>query len=208
MKNFLLVLILFPLLSNAKFYKAVVTLNDGNLKNGFVELPDYPDDKNLKFRSEEKGKTEKLSVDLVKGFEFTNDKNEIVKYVTLYLADPKPFTNDKFKFDDKKSWLKVVKEGKINIYVATSVYSPGSGTGGFSTLHVQKENDKYAYFFADGGSGGFNFNMNGFQTTKKYLNTIFGTDCPKLVELLNKDEFNKKGASYLIDLYEKNCGKN
>ncbi len=178
------------------------------MKNGYVELPEYFDDKNLKFRIEEKGKTEKLNIEIVKGFEIINDKNQIVKFATVFLADPKPFTVDKFMLSNKKSWVKVLFDGVLKIYSASAGYSNGTGTGGFSTLHVQKENDKYAYFFADGGSGSFNFNMNGFQTTKKYLNTIFGKDCPKLVESLNKDELNKKGASYLIDLYEQNCGKN
>ncbi len=73
------------------------------MKNGLVELPEHPDDKNLKFKSNEEVKTEKLSIDLVKGFEIINDKKEIVKYVTLYLANPKTFTNDKFKFDKKNN---------------------------------------------------------------------------------------------------------
>lgn len=210
MRKFLILFVLFPILSAAKFYRATIALNDGNLKNGFVELPEYPDDKNLKFKSDEKAKTEKLSIDLVKGFEITNDKNEVVKYVTLFLANPKPFTNDKFKLEEKKSWVKVVRDGNINIYATTSVYSPMAGTGGFSMLYVQKENDKYAYYFANADIKNLkhDYTMNGFQVTKKYLNTIFGTECPKFMEIFNKEDYKNEGYDYIVDLYEQNCGKN
>ena len=127
---------LFQYLQN--FIKATVTFNDGTTKNGFVELPEYPDDAKLKFRSEEKGKTEKLEIDSVKGFEIINDKNVTVKYATVFLADPKPFTNVEFRLDKKKSWVRVIYEGKLKFYAAYASYSAGSGTGGASTSYVQK----------------------------------------------------------------------
>lgn len=208
MKKAVFILLLFPILSLAKFYKATVILNDESIKKGFVELPEYFDDKYLKFKIDDKGKTEKLSIDLIKGFEIINDKNLIVKFATVYLADPKPFTTDKFTLNSKKSWVKILLDDVLKIYAASASYNNSTGTGGFSTLHVQKKNDKYAYFFADGGGNGFNFNVNGFQNTKKYLNSIFGVDCPKLVSALNKDDFNTKGINYLLELYLQNCGKN
>lgn len=191
---------------SAKFYKGTILLMDGNSKNGYIELPDYPDDKKIKFREEEKGKTEKIEIEIVKSFEIVNDKNSTVKYITIYLAEPKPFTKNQHKLDDHKSWVKVVKEGKINLYSASAVYSPGSGTGGVTSTYIQKENDKYAYFIAD-GYGGFNINMNGFSVLKKYLGSIFEKDCPKLAQLLNKDDMKKKGYEYILELYDKNCEK-
>lgn len=191
---------------SAKFYKGTILLMDGNSKNGYIELPDYPDDKKIKFREEEKGKTEKIEIDLVKSFEIVNDKNSTVKYITIYLAEPKPFTKAQHKLDDHKSWAKVLKEGKINLYSASAVYSPGSGTGGGTSTYIQKENDKYAYFIAD-GYGGFTINMNGFSVLKNYLGSIFEKDCPKLAQLINKKDINKNGYEYIVELYDKNCGK-
>lgn len=191
---------------SAKFYKGTILLVDGNIINGYIELPEYPDDKKLKFRNEEKGKTEKIEIDLVSSFEILNDKKVTIKYLTIYLAEPKPFTKSEHKFDNHKSWVKVVKEGKICLYTASAVYSPGSGTGGFTSSYIKKENDKYAYFIAD-GNGGFNINMNGFSVLKKYLGSIFKKDCPKLVDLITNEDMNKKGYEYIIELYEKNCGK-
>ena len=191
---------------SAKFYKGTILFMDGNSKNGYIELPDYPDDKKIKFREEERGKTEKIEIDVVKSFEIINDKNSTVKYITIYLAEPKPFTKNQHKLDDHKSWVKVVKEGKINLYSASAVYSPGSGTGGGTSTYIQKENDKYAYFIAD-GYGGFNISMNGFSVLKNYLGSVFEKDCPKLAQLLNKDDMKKKGYEYIVELYNKNCGK-
>jgi hypothetical protein len=191
---------------SAKFYKGTILLMDGNTKKGGIELPDYPDDKKLKFRNDEEGKKEKIEIDLVKSFEILNDKNILVKYITIYLAEPKPFTKNQYKLDDHKSWVKVVKEGKINLYTAYSVYNPGTKTGGDSSTYIQKENDKYAYYIAS-GYGGFNINMNGFSTLKKYLGSIFEKDCPNLVQLIKKEEMNKKGYEYIVELYEKNCGQ-
>lgn len=190
---------------SAKFYKGTIFLMDGSSKKGAIELPDYPDDKKLKFRNEEDGKKEKIEIDLVKSFEILNDKNSIVKYITIYLAEPKPFTKAQFKIDDHKSWVKVVKEGKINLYSAYTVYSPASGTGGGSSTYIQKENDQYAYYIAS-DYGGFTINMNAFSTLKKLIESIFEKDCPNLVQLLKKEEMNKKGYEYIIELYEKNCG--
>lgn len=189
---------------SAKFYKGTILLMDGNSKNGYVELPDYPDDKKIKFREEEKGKTEKIEIDLVKSFEIVNDKNSTVKYITVYLAETKPFTKYQHKLDDHKSWVKVVKEGKINLYSASAVYS--TGTGGGTSTYIQKENDNYAYYIAS-GYGGFNISMNGFSVLKNYLGSIFEKDYPKLVQLINKKDINKNGYEYIIELYDKNCGK-
>jgi len=205
MKTLVALLLLVNFSMSAKFYKGTVLLMTGISKNGYIELPDYPDDKKLKFRNDENGKTEKLEIDLVKSFEILNSKNETIKFTTIYLADPKPFTKSKFTLDTKKSWVKVIKEGKISLYSASSEYSPGTGTGGVTSTYVQKENDDYAYFIAD-GYGGFNINMNGYSVLKNYLGSIFEKDCPKLVESLNKDDIKKNGFVYIIDLYEKNCG--
>lgn len=208
MKKLILLVFLIPFMSFAKFYKGTITMNDGSLKNGYIELPEYPDDAKIKFRTEEKGNNEKLEIDTVKGFEIINDKNEVVRYTTVFLAEPKIFTNDQFTLDKKKSWVKIIKEGKITIYSAYATYSQGSGTGGFSTCYIKKTDEDYAYFFADGGGngGGFSINMNGFSTLKKYLGKIFEKDCPKLVDLIEKEDIKKNGLVRIVELYEQNCG--
>lgn len=206
-KTIFFLFIMLPFVSFAKFYKATVTMNDNSIKKGFVELPEYPDDSKIKFRLEERGKNEKLDVNEVKEFEIINDDNQVVRYATVYLADPKSFTRNDFSLDNKKSWVRVLKEGGITIYYAYAAYSPGSGTGGYGSSYVKKKGDSHAYFIMDGGAKGLNFNMNGFQNFKKYFAKVFEKDCPNLVQMVTKDDLNKNGLTYLVDLFDNNCGK-
>ena len=156
----------------AKFHKGTVYLNDGTSKVGYVEVPDYPDDAKLKFRDDKKGKTQKIEIDLVKGFDVTTDEDKTYNYITMLLAQPKVFTNDQFKLDTKKSWVRIVKEGKLDIYQTYSVYSHSSKTGGGGSVYIHKNEDNCAYFFAN-FYGGFNINMNGYSQSLKYIRAIF-----------------------------------
>ncbi|MCZ8197562.1 MAG: hypothetical protein O9267_08145 [Flavobacterium sp.] len=207
MKKALIVLLLFPLLVSAKFYKAKITLTNGTSKNGFIELPEYPDDAKIKFKAEEKGKVEKFSLEEVTSFEITNDKMETINYVTLKLAEQSTFNLNKIKPGDKKVWARIVKEGKISIYSTYSAYDFGTKTGGAGTFYIKRQNEDFALFLEEFGGDGISLCMNCFPALKKTLKGYFETACPKLSELVTKEELKKKGISYLVDLYEQNCGK-
>ena len=206
MKKLLLLLLLIPFTVFAKFNNGIVYFNDGTSKKGYIEVPDYPDDAKLKFRADEKGKTQKIEIDLVKGFDVTNDKNETFKYTTILLAQPKIFTSDQFKLETKKSWVRIVKEGKIDIYQTYSVYSHGSKTGGDGSVYIHKKDENHAYFIAY-YTGGFNIVVNGYSATMKYVDTIFEKDCPSLSAIITKDDLKKNGYNAIVEIYEQNCGK-
>ena len=215
MKKIILLFVLIPFLSFAKFYKGTVTMNDDSIKNGFIELPESPNDAKLKFRTEEKSSTEKLDIENVKGFEVSNEKNQTIKFITFYLAKPKPFTNIEFKTDSKKSWVRIIKEGKISLYNTFEGYSsvispsggsmPGSGSGGAS-YYIRKGTDNFAIFI-DQVSGGATMCGNCFSQMKKIVSKIFEKDCPKLADLIVKDDIKKNGYTRIIEIYEENCGK-
>jgi hypothetical protein len=205
MKKIFLLLLITPIFTFAKFYKGNVTFNDGTIKNGYLEIPEYSNDNHLKFKADEKGKTEKLSIDLIRGFEIINLQKETIKYLTLLLAEPKPFTNVKFKLNSSKSWVRIIKEGKVSVYSVHEAYNNSTKTGGGSAYYIKKENEEHATFIADGPSGGLSINMNGFSVFKSCIKSIFENDCPKLFGLLEKDDFKKKGIEYIVDLYEQNC---
>jgi hypothetical protein len=207
MKKTLLLLLLLPLMASAKFFKAKMTLNDGTLKNGYVELPDYPDDAKIKFKEEEKGKIEKIRIEDVSGFEITNDKNEVVKYITLKLANQALLNPKKIKPGDKKIWAKIIAEGKISIYAGYVAYDPMSKTGGGGTFYIKRQNEDFALNLGIFSGGGFTVCANCLSDTKKLLKMYFEETCPQFSELLNKDELKKKGVKYIVDLYEENCGK-
>lgn len=207
MKKLILLFVLVPFVSIAKFYKGTVTMNDGSLKNGFIELPEYPDDAKLKFRVEEKGNNEKLDIDTVKGFEIKNQNGEVIRFITIYAAEQW----NKLSIDKKKSWMSIVKEGKINLYRAYSSGSPamtgvpGSGVSGGSIYYINKPNDNFAIYI-DETYGGLTFCGNCFSQMKKTISKIFEKDCPKLANLIEKDDLKKNGYPRIVELYEQNCG--
>jgi hypothetical protein len=90
-QKLILITFLVPLIVSANFHKAKITFNDGTSKNGFIELPEYPDDSKIKFREVENGKTEKYKIDDVNNFEIIDGKNNIIKYITLKLANQSLF---------------------------------------------------------------------------------------------------------------------
>jgi len=206
MKKYLLLILLLPLLASAKFYKVKITFNDGTLKNGFIELPEYPDDSKIKFREEEKGKTEKFSIEEVSSFEITNDKNEVVKYVTLKLAE-QGLNLKKIKPGDKKVWARIITEGKISLYAGYYAYNPSNKTGGGGIYYIKRQNEDFALYLDEFGGDGFSVCMNCFSNLKKILKIYFDETCPQYSELLNKEELKKKGVKYIVELYEQNCGK-
>jgi len=210
MKKLILLFVIFPFVSFAKFYKGTVTMNDDSLKKGFIELPDYPDDSKIKFRSEEKGKNEKLDIDTVKGFEIVNDNNETIEFIAIYTAHQ---GSNKLNIDKKKSWVSIIKLGKINLYRTYESGSPatmgvpGSGSSGGFTYYINRPEDNFVIYIDISIGGGFNFCGNCFSQMKKNLSRIFENDCPKFVDLIEKDDFKKNGHVRIVELYEQNCGK-
>lgn len=209
MKNLILFVLLVPILCNAKFYSGTVTMSDNSLKKGFIEIPEFPDDTKLKYRVEEKGKTEKLEINSVKGFEITNDKNETIKFITIYTAYQ---GSNKLNIDKKKSWASIVKEGKINLYrtytsgTSGTMGVPGSGSSGGFTYYINRPNDEYIIYIDESDGGGLNFCGNCFAQLKKTLAKIFENDCSKLADLVDKQDLKKNGYVRIVELYEQNCG--
>ncbi len=121
MKKEIVLFLLMPLMVLAKFRSGTIFLNDGTSKNGFLEIPNY-DDAKIKFRSTEKASTEKFKIEEVKNFEVINDDNIKVFYETLYLANFKIFSTTEIKVDKNKSWVKIVKQGKITLYYFPRMY--------------------------------------------------------------------------------------
>jgi len=137
---------LLPLAVSAKFYKATVTLNDGSTKVGLVELPEYPDDASIKFKTELKSKAESLSSADVRSFEITTERKEQIKFITMIVAEVGTFNHKKITVGTKKSWLRVVKEGKISLYSGSAAYDAGTKTGG-GTIFISKESTMTMLFF-------------------------------------------------------------
>lgn len=113
-KLLFLVFLMCPFALFAKFYKGAITLNDGSLKSGFIEIPDRNDRNKIKFRATKDGDTEKLKIEEVKEFYVINDKNVTLQYLTLKLANIQLFSQE-YKTSEDKSWVRIERAGKINI---------------------------------------------------------------------------------------------
>lgn len=205
MKKLLLLLLLCPLMAIAKFYPGTITFNDDNTKTGFIEIPSFSSQK-LKFRAEEKGDTEKFSINDVKKFTLALEKGETT-YFALNLADVKTFKKE-YKIESKKSWLKLFTQGNgLNIM---EMYSPPYDGGGIAPVSQdalyyffwKPENTYCTYFHAEYGVRA----IGEFRVLKQHIELNFEKECPAMVEKLDKEKFNERFMEYIMELYNENCG--
>jgi hypothetical protein len=73
--------------------------------------------------------------------------------------------------------------------------------------YFKKENDDCAKYLYGFKYQGVTFYEDSFLNFKNTIKSYFDEECPKLAESLNEEDFVKKGMSYIVDLYEQNCGK-
>ena len=139
MKKLILFFILIPTLVLAKYNPGNIAFSNGTNKNGFIEVPEYKDTK-IKFKSEENGKVEKYNIDDVKGFQIQNDKNETENYTTIIVGTNKLFNPEKFNFDSKKSFVKIIKQGKISVYSIHFETNTGGGMKNYGNV-IDKGSD-------------------------------------------------------------------
>ncbi|HLF52608.1 hypothetical protein [Flavobacterium sp.] len=212
MKKIIFLLILIPFTVLAKYNPGSITFNDGTTKNGFIEIPKYKDIK-IKFKSEENGKTEKFKIEDVKGFQIQNEKNTTDNYTTIIVGNNKIFNPTKFNLDDKKSFVKIVKQGKISVYL---IHFEGNSAGGSNgkmrnsyyegdSYYLQRENDDFAFAIGIHRSD-LNF-MTGFNLYM-VVEMNFKDICPNFVELLKKEELKATEFYKIVEIYEQNCGGN
>lgn len=199
MKHLLILLLLCPLSMLAKFYPGTVTMKDGSTRSGFVEPPIWDADK-MNFRPSEKGKTEKISIDVVKEVSLTNDDKKVLKYVVLKLAQARMFKAE-YKIDKDTSWVLVEKEGKgLNL---VSMYENGvNGAGWGFYIHKPGEDiAKYIFMRYDDAT----IMMMKYKFIEPFIKRNFEKECPELVKAFTEEVFKEKGVTVVVDLYDQYC---
>jgi hypothetical protein len=205
MKKYFYLLLLLPFLSFSKFYSGEITLKDKSVKKGLIELPDSSTDKYIKFKESEKSKSEKIELEEIIFFSIVNDKRQTSKFIITYLAKFKPFSKtNEIKIDKNLSCVRVVKEGKINLYYGWFV---SSGYGALGTpmnqesglYFVNRPNENFVILLHDSEP------VNWFSFLKTNVEKIFIDDCPKFHETLDKKVIKDKGIIHIVDLFEQNC---
>ena len=206
MKNLLLLFVLIPTLALAKYNSGNITFNNGISKNGYLEVPEYKDTK-IKFKSEENGKIEKFNIDDVKGFQIQNDKNETENYTTIIVGTNKIFNPEKFNLDSKKSFVKIIKQGKISVYSIHFETNTGGGMKnyyvGSDAYYLQRENENFAF-----GIGIHRYDLSYMVGIDLYqvAKINFKEICPNFAELIKAANLNSNEFYKIVDIYEQNCG--
>lgn len=212
MKKLLLLFVLIPFVSFAKFYKGTIFLNDKTSKSGLIEVPEHFSEQKLKFKSDEDSKTEKLNIDDVDGFDIVLKDGEILNFKAMYLASGRLFSGKNYKVDTKKSWVRLEKVGeKIDIVSAYYTSYGVLGAAGQTSesgrlLHLHRHENNFALILIPLNNGGLSVDMNFYSALMKVLGYHFQDDCPKVLELLTKEKLKTEGLGIIVDLYDQNCG--
>jgi hypothetical protein len=202
MKKLLLLLVLvFPIfVMAAEWLPGTVTMNDGTEKEGLIQLPKRHDQDEISFKANEKAKKQDLSVDDVKEFTVNEeDDKKIRTFKTIKLANLKGLSA-KLKISDKKSWVEMVWEGKINIMTAYVMSSMRQGP----VYYVQKENEDYCRWLSEFYGS---LTINEFKGFQGMVDFTFKDVCPELAASFTKDDFKNKGVEIVGINYDKLCGK-
>ena len=195
MKKFLL-LLLIPFFGFAKYYPGSITLNDGTYKSGLVDVPLNSYNQTIGFKSDRFGKFEKFTVNEVKEFDVSVDGG-MVYFVTTYIGDLKK--DNTVKRATNKHFMRVVKEGNLKLYVLFTMTS-NNDTG---EVYIKRPNEEVALqFYMWYGQGVYSY-----KTFQKVVKRFFEDSCPGLLDAMNEKEFDEKGLPFIVELYDKTCGK-
>lgn len=201
MKKILLLLLLCPLSLFAKFYNGSITLKDGSVKTGLVDVPRHSKSDKIQFKTDKKAKVQNLEIKTISAFSITTDDGNILNYITLKLSNPKTFSKE-YTIDDEVSWVRVDHDSNLSIVVA--FIAPAlSYTPGEPVYYLHRKGDEHCsyitVFYAN------SIQIGEFKTIKKTCEIIFKEDCPQLSEELTKDLYKEKSLMAIVDLYNLFC---
>lgn len=211
MKKSIVFLFLFPLSVLAQFNSGTITFNDGKVISGLIKTPAYEEAK-IKYKSSIDSKIEVFKVEDVKGFQIVNNKNITENYITLKVGNNKILSPKKFNIDKHKSFVKVVKQGKISVYsIHFGGNSVGGGNGRVSSTsyeadayYLQRENEDFAFAI-----GIHRYDLNFMTGINLYAvaEINFEEICPEFATKLKEADLKATEFSKIVDIYEENCGK-
>ncbi len=210
-----LYLLLFPLLAAGQFRPGAITMADGSKISCLLEVPE-PDDRRLRFRTSDGEPIQKLDLEQISAFE-VRDNWVITKYKVLTLAGIRRNDISTLKFAKRKSWWKVVKEGKVTL-LSLFIYEPGYVSGPFKgsvssysyTYYAfQREGEDYAIYFITEfpGRQGENFRRNFYNKMLfPMTKALFGEKCPELLQAMTQDVMLSNPSLWIATYYNAHCG--
>ena len=176
MKNILTLLILFSfIIMNAQNNFGTLYFKDGSQKMGFISVTKS---NKILFKKETHNEPIEYGFEDVTGF---NDNDEY-KYII---------------YEDKPIILKVVTEGKINLYIDSYFeYGPGNWSNDFYVAGGGEVTDYYIQ------------HKYGIAVTRNKLqkkNDHIFNDCPLILEKLKKRKLKRRKLVEIIEFYNENC---
>jgi hypothetical protein len=123
----------------------------------------------------------------------------------MLLSNPKFLRPSKFKISKKKYWVKLIKEGKINLYEVYTVVQSGRNINYIYNYYITQENDTYGRFLFSPMSDVFNRIKYKYAGLDYYLKLYYETKCPEFVKSVKYEILEKYGIGRIVDLYEANC---
>lgn len=192
MKNIALTItLLISLQIYSQKEQGTITLLNGSVLSGFVKVTSS----SFKFKANENAEPIKYDFNEAVAATVVNSKNEELKYEFVYVD-----------YQKKPLLLTVIKEGFLKLYAEYTTTFRGGGMGagtGFrssSTYHIKRTTDqKGQYFIAYGYIPKVSFS----KVIKNYF-----TDCPKLQQKVENNEFKKDDFEAIVDFYNQNCAPN
>lgn len=205
MKQIIFLLVLIPFFTNAQFRIGNITFNDGSAKNGLIEIPSGKTSK-IKFKADKSGKVEKIDAEEVKSMQIQNENNVMEDYTTIILGNNKILNITQFNLDSKKSFVKILKKGKITLYSLDFIANSGGGMKNFYVesvaFYLQRENDNFAFSIGMKRAD-LNF-MTGMIMTE-VVKVNFKDICPGFYDKVVAAKLTSKELYKLVDIYEENC---
>ena len=202
-KIILLLVVLLPLAASAKFYKGKIFLKNDSKLDVYLEVP-YSNSKELVYKSSKKGSVETFDIDFVKSFEYIDEDNNTIRYITAYLESTSLLNVLNLTKDDEKSWVCIVKEGSISLYMSNTEVKSFDGIEHIKRYYYMKGHDNNLHFLFREAKGIVIGDR--YWQLKMSLKSYFEKECPRFVEAVKSTDIKKNELGIIVDLYESCCG--
>lgn len=194
-----LLLFIVTLSASAKnFFPGQLVFSDGNIRKGWIKVPESRSDKYIFIKATEKDTKEKISSDVLKSIIFDGENGEeAVEYTRVYT----------FSATNKKSsqpyWLEVLVKGHATLYATggATLTSRGGGRHAVSdvTYYAQRSNEEAAsYLGMDIVKGAIGVGVHA--QFKKYAGAYF-SDNQSIVKKIENKEYKIRDLIALVNEY-------
>jgi len=174
------------------FVSCRLIFSDSTILIGYAKMPNMMD-KYVTFMGFD-NETKKIYSDKLVCMIFSKE-NDTICYQRVLTY--KNYANK--KVDKRKSWLKVLKSGYMNLYYG---FQPGTNSPSINMWYCKKANDSIAYFISMKYSGGLVFTVGTNNSFEKNA-SIYFNDYTELSTNILKGKYKFDDLELIVDEYNK-----